>query len=883
MDQMADSFQVSPQQEQLWASEPDGPSARTQALAVLRGRVDAAALEAGLRGVTERHESLRTTFVRQPGLRIPLQVVNEALAPRFRVIDLRDLGPDARAARRSAALLEELERPFDLAGGPLVTALLLRVAEDRHELALTVSSLCADPTSLRLLLGELLVLHGGSGELVEGPLQYADFSAWQHELLDSEEDEARSAADFWASMQQVDVPELPFATRATSPGCPEEIEIEIDESLREAVHSAAASYGVSGSAFVQAAWHALLGRYGGADAVTVAYLTPERRHADLEGAIGAFSRPVPLRTAVGDAVTFAEVLQAVERARDDALAWQDYAPVERPDRFPVGFVASEPYRWQSDELAATLERLTLTAPFRLWLTCIADEQDVFVQLSFDPQSHRREIAQRLARGLSVLLRQVSANTSARLADLDLLDETERSLLLEEFNQTAADIPETVLHDLIASVAESAPERDAVRDERGSISYRELDARANQLAQRLIRCGAGPDVGVALCTDRSVDMVVGLLGILKAGSAYVPLHYEHPRARLAHQLETAAVKAIVTQEPLLERLPEFSGEIVCLDRDRAQLDAEPATHPDAGATPDSLAYVIFTSGSTGTPKGVEVTHRNVVNYASDIARRLGADAEPLSFGVVTSISTDLGNTSIFGALCSGGTIVLIPPAAATDAAAHGAAAEREPGGRRQDHPLPPRRAARLQRRRSAAAAMRSSSAASARRGTCWRRSSRCQRAGFSITTARRRRPSAPARFPRSTAARIRAGERADRPTDREHAHATSSTTRGGRFRSESLGGCSSPAPASLADTSPTPRRPRRGSSTIHSPADGCTTPAIWLGGYRTGRSSSSDASTSKSRSAATASSQARSRPRFEDTTACVRRSWSPAPRPRATCR
>ena len=172
------------------------------------------------------------------------------------------------------------------------------------------------------------------------------------------------------------------------------------------------------------------------------------------------------------------------------------------------------------------------------------------------------------------------------------------------------------------------------------------------------------------------MVVALLGILKAGAAYVPLHHEHPKARLAHQLNTAGAKAIVTQEALLEHLPEFSGEVICLDRDAAALAAEESVNGPALAG-DELAYVIYTSGSTGTPKGVGVTHANLANYASAIASRLGADEEPLSFGLVTAISTDLGNTSVFGALASGGTLVLVSPLAAADAGALGQAFKATP--------------------------------------------------------------------------------------------------------------------------------------------------------------------------------------------------------------
>ena len=164
------------------------------------------------------------------------------------------------------------------------------------------------------------------------------------------------------------------------------------------------------------------------------------------------------------------------------------------------------------------------------------------------------------------------------------------------------------------------------------------------------------------------MVVGLLGILKAGAAYLPLNFEHPRARVEHQLTEAAVAAVVTQEALLPRLPAFGGEMVCLDRDAATLDTEPSTAPEVSASPDDLVYVIYTSGSTGTPKGVGVTNKNLSNYVHFIGARLDAAAEPLAFGMVSAISTDLGNTAVFPALCNGGTLVLLSPATAADGAA-----------------------------------------------------------------------------------------------------------------------------------------------------------------------------------------------------------------------
>jgi amino acid adenylation domain-containing protein len=505
-----------------------------------------------------------------------------------------------------------------------------------------VSSLVADAASLSLLVSEIV----GAGAPVEDPLQYADFSAWQRDLLESGgEDEAGVAADFWSAVAEATGP----AIHTPGGGSRGEAALELDRELVDGLQAQATRYGASSIALVQAAWHALLGRFSGEDEVTVALLSGERRHADLEGAIGAFARPVPVTTRVDASLTFAELLHSVAQARAGALVYQDYAPIDGPAATAVGFISCE---LPGD---TKLERLRVSGlALRVWLTCVAGQDRL--ALSIEGVG-----AERLAGALKQMLEALSTDLGTTIAAVDLLDETEKRRILEDFNDTVAPVDAELVHERIARHAQTSPGRAAVTDEHGSITYSELDARANHLAHRLTHAGVGPEVGVGLCTERSVDMVVGLLAILKAGGAYVPLHYEHPPARLGHQLSTANAKAILTQQGLLARLPDFAGEVICIEHEQGAA-AEP---PEVEVSPEHLAYVIYTSGSTGTPKGVGVTHANLVNYATHIARELGADREPQSFGLVTSISTDLGNTSLFGALCSGGTLVLISPATASD--------------------------------------------------------------------------------------------------------------------------------------------------------------------------------------------------------------------------
>jgi amino acid adenylation domain-containing protein len=664
-DCVTDSFHASPQQERLWTAEPEGPSARTQAVLAIDGEVDETAIVDALRLAVRRHESLRTTFVRQTGLTFPLQVVNPLLEPRIETLDLSAIDRQERSERLEHVLRSELEAPFDLERGPLVRATVVTKNEDALELIVTLSALCADQTSTSLLLGEVAG-HLASADLVEDPLQYADFSAWQHELSDSEEDEARAARAFWEELGAISSPTLPFTRPGAGSTTVEEVTIEIDDALARALADQAGRYGTDPAVLAQAAWHAVLGRFCGAETTVVAFVPGERRHPDLEGALGAFARPVPIRTRVGATRSFAEVLAEVDRARGDALVREDYAPTGGLGAVEIGFIEYPWHLEQPEGLRLTVERMLRVGPeFGLFVMCGTDGQRLTLSVAFDPARHRRETITGLADGLVLMLGAVAADPSVPLAEVRLLHDDESRRLLLEFNDTAAAVPRECAHELIARWALSAPDRQAVVDGGSSITYAELDAHANQLAHRLRTGGVGPGVSVGLCTDRSIEMVVGLLGILKAGGAYVPLHHEHPPARLHHQLLTAGARAVVTQESLLGRLPQFEGEVVCLDRDRGELRREPSSAPESGVSQDELAYVVYTSGSTGTPKGVSVSHGNLVNYAAYIAERLGADSEPLSFGLVTSISTDLGNTSVFGALCSGGTLVLISPTAATD--------------------------------------------------------------------------------------------------------------------------------------------------------------------------------------------------------------------------
>jgi amino acid adenylation domain-containing protein len=657
------SFRLSPQQDQLWLAEPEGPTGRSSGTVLLEGPLEPDRLRDALHRVVERHEILRTTFQRQTGMRTPLQVVQDVLPPLWEATD-------GQAAGRDELLAADARQSWDFEQGPLVRARLISLSPERHLFVLTVAAVCADSGSIATIVHELVQFYGGAPELAEDPLQYADFAEWQNELLTADDEEAQAGKGFWEGDAGGAIHALPFLQRTASAPPTEIVSVELDADALRRIDELAARYGVTGALLVGAAWHVLLGRLSGADEVVVAGTSGERRHAELEGAVGAFARPLPLRSRLAGNPTFTEVATQLRHASDLVARWQDYAPPAVAHDLPVGFSSTEPAEsMRSGDVSFALQSVTgneVQAPVVLDWTQVDGVQAA--RLRFDPEAFEHEQAERLAAYLAQLLSSLVAQPDARIDDLALLDADEVRRLTLEVNATASPIAPGSIHERFALSAARASERPAVVDGPSAMSYAELDARANQLAHRLRRAGVGPDVIVGLCTDRSVDMVVGLLGILKAGGAYLPLNFEHPAARLQHQLRETGAPALVTQQAALERLPAFEGEIVCLDRDRDSLDSEPTEAPDALGSPDDLVYVIYTSGSTGTPKGVGVTHANLANYVDAIVSRLSADTEPLSFGMVTAISTDLGNTAVFPALCSGGTLVLVTPTVAADTAA-----------------------------------------------------------------------------------------------------------------------------------------------------------------------------------------------------------------------
>ncbi|HKR15159.1 MAG TPA: amino acid adenylation domain-containing protein [Pyrinomonadaceae bacterium] len=660
MYEVVQGFRLSPQQRRLWQWQQENAAFRSWCVVRIEGLLNLSLLRRAVQSVISRHEVLRTFFHCPADVSLPLQRIADEGTPAWRVEDLAAL-TDAEQQARIEALVQ-LSEPFDFEHGPLLRLDCLQLSSHSHVLIVTLPPVCADSSTLRNLVQELSRCYTACRYESDGlpeVTQYVQFSEWQNELQDEDHEAGRN---YWRSrLAGASLPAtLPYERKtATGNGF-------------ASVTVALLPTGLSKDLLL-ACWQTLLWRLSGQQNVLVGVQFDGRKYEELTDALGLFAKCLPVQQDLAGEPRFSEVVTAVSELCGDADAWQEDFEWEEcfptnPDQnfFPVQFSFED---WPECEAAGDL-RFSFTRhysciePFKLKLRCVRSGDSLAAEFHFDTGYFAEEHVRLIARCFGKLVESVSADPSLRISDLDILSEPDRQQLAAWSKPAPADYPRQSMQQLFAAQAARTPAAAAVVYKDQSLSYAELDARANKLASYLRRRGVGPNSIVGLCVNRSLEMLVGLWGVLKAGGAYLPLDPEHPPARLAYQLSESASPVLLTQQSLLDLMPEFSGAVVCLDRDWQQFESESGEF-DTESSLEDLAYVIFTSGSTGKPKGVQITHRSLVNYSSFIARTLRLDAEPLHFATVSTLSADLGNTCIFPSLISGGCLHVLDYEVTTD--------------------------------------------------------------------------------------------------------------------------------------------------------------------------------------------------------------------------
>jgi amino acid adenylation domain-containing protein len=681
-------------QERLWfldQLEPGGAAYHIAAAERLCGPLDTPALAAGLGEIVRRHEALRTTFAVEGGSPVqriaPLRRGSPALLP---VIDLRRLPPEPRRLAAKGLAAAESERSFDLARGPLLRTALLRLAGDEHWLLLTLHHVVADGWSMDIFIRELSALYaafaaGRPSPLPELAVQYADVAVWQRQRFSGEALAGQLA--YWRrQLGGAAVLDLPTdrPAPAVREGQGATLPFSLSPELKDALEALASRE--RGTLFMAllAGFQALLSRWAAQDDVAVGTAIANRNRAETEGLIGFFVNTLVLRTDLSGDPDTGELLRRAREVSLDAYAHQDLpfeklvaelAPdrdLSRPPLFRVLLVlmnASLPAPALPGIDAEPLPVDSRAAKFDLTLSLVPAGAGLDGWLEYSTELFDAVTARRLLAHLERLLAGLAAPEAreARLASLPLLAPAERQQMLAEWNDTGAAPPDAAddrcLHELFAAQAAATPEAVAVVCGAQRLTYGELEARANRLAGHLRSLGAGPETPVGVCLERGPELLPALLGILKAGAAYVPLDPAYPQERLAFILEDSRAAVLVTQGSLAERLPAL-GVRVLVDEviDEIAGDAAPPEVPPGAGRADHLAYLIYTSGSTGRPKGVAITHRSATALLRWAAGEFPA-ADLAGVLAATSICFDLSVFELFLPLGRGGTVLLAADALA----------------------------------------------------------------------------------------------------------------------------------------------------------------------------------------------------------------------------
>ncbi len=669
-------------QGQLWfidQLEP-GRSVYNVPLAIrLRGPLDWAALQQSLNHLVQRHEALRTLFQIESG--VLMQVVLPKLVLDLPAVNLESFPEAEREAEAQRRLNQGASQSFDLSRGPLVRARLFKLGAEQYILLLTIHHIVFDGWSADVLLRELSAGYaafsdGRAPELTALPMQYADYALWQRETLTSAVVEKH--LDYWRR-QLAGVPtvlELPTdkPRPLVADHCGAHQVFTLSKESVEALGELGRRQGTTLFVTLLATFQTLLHRHCGQSAVLVGSPMSGRTLKESEDLIGFFMNALPLKADFSGNPPFIELLRAMHRTVWEAQEHQEL-PFEKlvtelqPQRdlgrnpiFQTAFVFENEslITQQTGALTWQTEFVRISnVKFDLTLTLIEQAGGLRGMLEYATGLFEPETIRRLSAHYQNLLAAIVADPQQRVSGLKLLSDGERKQMLIGWNETAAYYPrDQTIHQLFETQAAKTPEAIAVVCDGRQLTYRELNLRANQLAHRLRAFGIGPDVLAGIYVERSLELVVGMLGILKAGGAYVPLDIKNPKPRLQQQL--IDLKVLLTRAELLPQLPVFAGSVVCLDRDQPEAGRLGEANPEPLGTSENLAYVIFTSGSTGVPKGVAIRHRNLVNYAQFISRRLGLETFPdgLKFALVSTVAADLGNTCIFPALLSGGSLHVV---------------------------------------------------------------------------------------------------------------------------------------------------------------------------------------------------------------------------------
>ncbi|WP_392535134.1 non-ribosomal peptide synthase/polyketide synthase [Nostoc sp. C117] len=668
-------------QQRLWfldQFEPNSPFYNMSIALRLVGTVEVAALEQSFQEIIHRHEALRTNFITVDGQ--ATQIIQTETNWTVSVVDLKHLLTNKQEIASQQLVQQQALLPFELATQALVRATLVVLSETEHILLMCIHHIVSDGWSIGLFLQELAALYnaysqGKSSTLAPLPIQYADFALWQRQWLQGEV--LQRQLSYW-QQKLASAPALlslptdrPRPSVQTYQGTHQEF--ALSEKLTSKLAKLSQEQGVTLFMTLLAAFDTLLYRYTGTEDILVGSPIANRDRSEIEGLIGFFVNTLVMRSNLAGNPSFSQLLTRVREMAMEAYSHQ-HLPFEmlvevlQPERdlshtplFQVMFVLQNAPTSGLELTGLTISSLPIkgtTSRFDLTLIMQNSPTGLVGVWEYNTDLFDASTIERMTGHFVTLLEGIIANPEERISQLPLLTQPEQQKLLVEWNDTGVDYPQDLcIYQLFESQVDSTPDAVAVVYENQQLTYYELNYRANQLANYLRSLGVGSDALIGLCVKRSLEMVIGLLGILKAGAAYVPLDPEYPTERLSFILEDAQVSVLLTQQSILDRLPQHKAQLVCLDTDAQLISQCSQDNLISDVQANNLAYIIYTSGSTGQPKGIAMNQLalgNLILWHRENLK-IPRGAKTLQFA---SISFDVSFQEIFTTWCSGGTLFLI---------------------------------------------------------------------------------------------------------------------------------------------------------------------------------------------------------------------------------
>ncbi len=673
-------------QKEIWhASQLGEDAARAyndSVLAHIKGDLNVEALRRSLDALVGRHEALRTTF-HSSGEYQQIAPSGSMTVP---LVDLTALGETEKNAEMSELLASEAREAFDLAEGPLSRVQLVKLGDEHHVLVFVAHHIVCDGWSFAVILSELCELYSaeaqGTRPEIPEAAQFSEFARWDSEKMFGAE--GKIAEKYWLEQfasppAALDLPyDRPRPSNKTFNAAVESF--ILDETLLKDLKRLGAKNGATLFATLLAGFNVLLNRLSGQSDLVVAVPAAGQSMIGEDRLVGHCANLLPVRSEVRSDESFADYIKRVKKTVLDAYEHQNYTYgllVQRlalprdPSRSPLlsamfnidrsGFKGLD---LGGLELEITTNRKAY-ATFDIYFNMLETDNGVVIDCEYNTDLFDAATIGRWLGHYSALLAGAVADSALAVAHLPLLAGNERNRQLDEWNATAREYPrDRCVHQLVEEQAGRTPDAVAVEIEGETLTYGELDKKANRLANYLLSNGVGHGSLVGICVERSLDMMIGLLGIMKSGAAYVPVDPAYPAERVNAILEDSGVTTIVTQAHLAFDLRERVSQVICIDIEWDTVAECGAERPVTETAPDSLAYVIYTSGSTGKPKGVQIEHRAFVNLLCSMKDEPGMGASDILVAV-TTLSFDIAGLELFLPLITGARVVIASREVASD--------------------------------------------------------------------------------------------------------------------------------------------------------------------------------------------------------------------------